>query len=129
MENSVVKVTPITQERNMLIATNSPTSLNLEGKNDFRAARAEDQIRILTKATRQHGGLVFELSWKGNKVPRGANVAGHTIAWTQNSQVLTEDGTDIGSYKRTIEFGGKAKNEQKMIVYIRPDAAKTDHHI
>lgn len=126
MENPEVKVTPITSERDKLITTNSPTPPDLGGEHDVRAAIVETQIGAITRAMRQQGGPVFELSWIGKKVPRGAQVAGNTIAWTQNGRVLTKEGTDIGSYERTVEFGGLKSNEQKMIVYVHPHAVKTD---
>lgn len=60
----------------------------------------------------------FLLEWEGSKIPRGAVIAGHTIAWTQNGQVLTESGEFIAVYARLSEFGGTSRREQKMVVFL-----------
>ena len=58
-------------------------------------------------------------------MPRGAVVAGHVIAWTQNGQVLglnAEDrGVDIGTYERIVENGGPERDEQLMVIFLYPD--------
>ena len=73
---------------------------------------------------RKSGGRRFILSWEGNKVPHGARVLDHEIAWTQNGQVSTTDGKAIGIYDRLVEFGGTTGKEQKMVVYLYPEAKK-----
>lgn len=64
----------------------------------------------------------FELTWNGSKIPRGAVVAGHAIGWTQHGRVLTDAGRDIGTYERVVEYGGPARDEQRMIVALYPEA-------
>ena len=59
----------------------------------------------------------YLLEWEGNKIPRGAVIEGKTISWTQNGIVMSTDGKQIGTYERTVEFGGPSGREQKMIVF------------
>ena len=72
---------------------------------------------------RGNGGRRFYLKWNGSKVPRGAEICGHILAWTQHGRVITDQNQDIGTYDRLIEFGGPSKEEQHMIVYLFPSIA------
>src|SRR5581483_1618791 len=54
----------------------------------------------------QSGSRIFLLDWEGSKIPRGVNLEGHVIARTQHSMVTSDAGEMIGTYQRTIEFGG-----------------------
>ncbi len=58
----------------------------------------------------------YLLTWKGNKVPRGAIVGGHEIAWTQYGMVRDSDGKVIGYYERLVEWGGKDQKDQTMLI-------------
>lgn len=58
----------------------------------------------------------YKLSWKGNKVPRGAVVDGHEIAWTQHGVVRDSDGAVMGYYERLVEWGGEDEKDQAMLV-------------
>lgn len=60
----------------------------------------------------------FLLLWEGNKIPRGAEVNGYRIGWTQNGKVLSADGKMIGVYDRLLEYGGESKKEQQMLVFV-----------
>lgn len=60
----------------------------------------------------------YILAWEGGKVPRGAIVDGHTIGWTQNGQVIAEDGKFIGVYDRLMEYGGESKKQHQMIIFL-----------
>jgi len=60
----------------------------------------------------------FILLWDGNKIPRGAEVNGHRIGWTQNGQVLSDEGGMIGVYDRLMQYGGPSGKEQQMIVFV-----------
>lgn len=60
----------------------------------------------------------YILMWDGNKVPRGTQLAGHTVGWTQNGQVLSDKGEMIGVYDRILEYGGETGKEQQMIVFL-----------
>lgn len=68
-------------------------------------------------ATAQAAKQAFRLEWEGHKVPRGAIVGGHIISWTQNGQVIA-GGEMVGTYERTIEFGGEGGNRQEMLIYL-----------
>ncbi len=61
---------------------------------------------------------VFELTWEGNKIPRGAEILGKKITWTQHDMVTAEGGEMIGTYERIEEFGGSTGKSQKMHVYV-----------
>jgi len=86
-------------------------------------ARTNEQEIIQTLATdllrrlAEQAKDVFLLEWEGGKVPRGAVVNGKTIAWTQHGIVTSQKSKDIGTYERTVEFGGVGRKEQKMLVF------------
>lgn len=122
LDQPVVEVAEITKDRDKLVTTTTTQRPDLGGEHNISAALAEDAIKQLTIAARSHPGRVFLLSWKGNKVPRGAKILNHTVAWTQNGQVTNHKGEYIGTYDRTAEFGGDDGKDQGMIVYLNPDA-------
>lgn len=113
-----VHVQEITPERDKIIGADKPKKLDLGGRHSLDAAIAEENIGAIMKHVRKRQRRVFELTWEGNKVPRGAEIFGKKIAWTQHGRVITEDGEDIGSYERIEEFGGPNKKSQKMHVYV-----------
>jgi hypothetical protein len=51
------------------------------------------------------------IRWNG-KAPR------FRAAWTQNGQVVDANGKMIGTYERTIEFGGDTGKKQEMLVFL-----------
>jgi hypothetical protein len=69
-------------------------------------------------ATAKRAKSVFLLEWEGNKIPRDADINGKKVNWTQHGIVTAEDGSDIGTYERTVEFGGASGKEQKMLVFV-----------
>lgn len=93
---------------------------DLGGRHSPEAALAELQLGEIMLQVRRLQRRVFELTWEGNKVPRGAEVLGHSIAWTQHGIVYTEGGKEIGSYTRITEFGGPTGKAHKMHVYMEP---------
>ena len=111
------QITELTQE-------NKPRGVNLGGAHSESARGAETNVNNLMSRIRKSGGRRFILSWEGNKVPRGARVLDHEIAWTQNGQVSTTSGEGIGTYDRLVEFGGTTGKEQKMVVYLYPEKKK-----
>ena len=64
----------------------------------------------------------YLLIWEGNKVPRGAEISGHKIGWTQNGQVLSDEGKQIGVYDRIMEYGGDQGKTQQMIIFVTKSA-------
>lgn len=86
-------------------------------------AQTDEQITIQTTATgllqkiAERANDIFLLEWEGNKIPRGAIINGRSIGWTQNGIVVSDQGENMGTYKRTVEFGGANKSEQKMLVF------------
>ena len=48
----------------------------------------------------------YILTWTGNKIPRGVEIKGKKVVWTQNGVVTAEDSSVIGTYDRITEWGG-----------------------
>jgi hypothetical protein len=120
-----VRVTEITAERNQLISSYRKKPVDLGGAHSFTAALAELNVTALLTATRSHQVRVFLLEWEGGKVPRGVDLLGKKIGWTQNGLVTAEDGSEIGTYDRLVECGGDSGKEQKMIVYMENPPLQT----
>ena len=77
--------------------------------------RPEVLLNACLQAYAAQSRTIFFLAWKGSKIPRGAVIRGHTIAWTQNGLVSAENGVTIGTYSRLVEFG--PNDEQQMLIY------------
>lgn len=99
------------------VLTNEP-HINLGDKSDLGVKDLETKVNALVTAHKNKAKYIFLLKWQGDKIPRGAEVAGHKIAWTQNGVVTDNTGKIIGTYERLVEFGGESGREQQMIVYI-----------
>ncbi len=52
-----------------------------------------------------------------------------TIGWTQNGEVVSTDGGMIGVYDRLLEFGGKSRREQQMLVFVTVEPKKQNIEI
>ena len=74
--------------------------------------------KLLLRALAKNPDGVFQLSWTGDKVPRGAVVGRYEIDWTQNGTVQTKAGEMVGTYERIVEFGGPGRNQHVMNVYL-----------
>ena len=120
-----VTVEEITEKRDKLVSTNAPKDVDLGGRHNFQAALAESHFDRLRQAIRQKEARVFLLTWQGNKVPRGVNLLGHIIAWTQHGMVTSKGGKTVGTYDRVVEFGGDTGKEQKMLVYLQAPPLET----
>ena len=94
--------------------------MDLGGSHNFVAALSEIKIDSLRRCIRESQTRVFLLKWQGNKIPRGAQILGHTIAWTQHGIVRNKDGKQIGTYDRLVEFGGDSSREQWMLIFADP---------
>lgn len=115
MENPPVEVTEILESNvSELVEKHSPRGVNLGNR------AQESTLNEVISKTRKQGGRRFLLAWTGNKVPYGARVLQHLVAWTQNGMVSSQEKRCIGSYDRLIEFGGDSGKEQLMIVYLYP---------
>jgi len=113
MENGPITVTPISLEH----AKTPGPGPNL-GARTSDELQTQAQVGGLLAAVQRTATQAFRLEWQGNKVPDGAVVGGHTISWTQNGQVIDDEGEFIGTYERIVEFGGESRREQKMHVYL-----------
>ena len=80
---------------------------------------ADAQVNNLLVKIKERATKIFLLKWEGGKVPQGAVVCGQEIAWTQHGIVNATNGNQIGTYERTVEFGGETKNEQQMLIFVR----------
>lgn len=115
MDNPPVTVREITRdELEQVGADQQPKDVSLGGGHTMAA----DQLNGLRRRIAQDPNTrLFLLSWQGNKIPRGANILGYEVVWTQNGAVNTNDGP-IGTYDRLVEFGGATSKEQVMLCYI-----------
>ncbi len=113
MENGPITVTPL-----------SLTHASAPGPGPDFGARTADELAIqnngsgLFGALQRHAKQAFCLEWEGNKVPRGAVVGAHTVAWTQNGQVVSDMHEMVGTYERIVEFGGESGRHHKMHVFL-----------
>lgn len=112
---NVVEIPPIANE------TPIGRGVDLGGQHNPVAGSREDMVNQILSQFRSQSDRVFELTWEGNKVPRGAIILGREIAWTQHGRVVAEGGEMIGTYQRLIEFGGPDGVTQKMRVYVKAD--------
>ncbi|MCR4281403.1 MAG: hypothetical protein NUV88_03675 [Candidatus Kaiserbacteria bacterium] len=109
----IVKVTEISTEHAK--APRQDLDLGVRFEVDRQLERqVSDALGQLQSAAKKS----YKLEWEGNKIPRGAIVDGKTIAWTQNGQVVDDQGNMIGTYDRTIEFGGDSGKQQEMLVHL-----------
>lgn len=78
--------------------------------------QAEILKNMLSDQAKNH----FVLEWRGSKIPRGATIGGIKIGWTQHGMISGESGEDLGTYKRSVEFGGEHRDAHIMTI-------STDH--
>ncbi len=101
--------------------------IDLGGTQSPQALRSERFVEDIRSTMRQRAQRAFVLVWEGNKIPRGAKVLNHTIAWTQHGVVTDDAGGVIGMYDRLLEFGGQSGKLQVMVVYAtNTDAARVN---
>ena len=108
------------EDRKVLAEGKPVTGINLgaDGNRNFQFQLTQDLLNGLRSELMKASDDAFILIWDGNKIPRGAEVNGHRIGWTQNGQVLSDSGEMIGVYDRLMEYGGESKKEQQMIVFL-----------
>lgn len=99
---------------------------SLMGAKSPKEARSTEQVDTFLDAFRRKSHSVFELSWKGDKVPDGTVLLGKTIGWTQHGVVTSADGEMMGTYKRMVEFGGPNHDEHVMRIYIHTKNQPTE---
>ena len=119
-ENPLVRVEEITPDRNKIVGADQPTIPDLGGLWSLDAALAECNMGKITSWVRQRQKRVLELSWTGIRTPRGAEVLGVRIGWTQHGKVLDETGEVLGSYERIEDCAGPANDQKRMHVYMTP---------
>ena len=87
--------------------------------------RTQFMFNSILQQLRERLTQVHLLTWEGNKVPRGVEINGHQIAWTQNGIVTSTEGEMIGQYDRLVEFGGENHRTQRMLVFTGPPVDST----
>ena len=92
-----------------------PSKVNLGGGG--RSA-IEKRYNALLDQMKRESANAYLLTWTGNKIPRGAEIQGKKVAWTQNGIVTAEDGSMIGTYDMITEWGGESKKDQSMVVFV-----------
>jgi hypothetical protein len=75
-------------------------------------------VADLITSLRSRRQFAYRLRWRGTKVPRGAQLDGSPISWTQHGCVYTNAsaGTIVGYYTRVAEFAGASGDEHEMII-------------
>ncbi len=86
----------------------------------LEAMSGDGMVGLLIEKSIETQQKQYRLSWKGNKVPRGAIVNSREIAWTQHGMVRDSCGTVIGYYERLVEWGGDDKQDQVMLIAMLP---------
>lgn len=72
--------------------------------------------RDLLQQLKDNQGSRLFLAWEGTKIPRGVELSGGKIGWTQNGVVTSTEGKQLGYYDRLEEWGGPNKDRHKMII-------------
>ena len=99
-----------TDEVSELRETHGKWTPNLGGgRNESNVTALQDLMK--------HGADTFLVEWQGSKVPRGAEINGVPIGWTQNGMVSGTGGEALGTYERLVEYGGESGREQKMLIF------------
>ncbi|MFA6023695.1 MAG: hypothetical protein WC777_00550 [Candidatus Gracilibacteria bacterium] len=105
-------------------ATNRPvTPVDLTGKPGYKDATAplshqEAALQRIRERVAQLVTTVYELSWKGPRIPKGVKIGGFTIGFANRGALAEPDGGHFATYERVEENGGAAGDEQKIRVYL-----------
>lgn len=84
-------------------------------------AQLDARVQALLTRMARRCPRQFQVTWTGSKVPRGAQVLGHTIAWTQHGRVITDQNQEVGVYERVVEWGGPTKDQHTILVGLFPE--------
>lgn len=90
-------------------------SIGIEGVDQ---KRIEDRINALIKARKASHQKAFLVSWTGLKVPFGAIIDGHQVAWTQFGVVTDTMNVFFATYERLLECGGEKRDEHAILVFL-----------
>jgi len=116
-----VTVEELSADKDKLVIKDTEVEL---GSSNLQVVLAEAALNSTLKRIKNEATRVFLLTWQGGKIPRGADILGHKIEWTQHGIVRTDQGKDIGAYTRLVEFGGESGQEQQMVIYLYPSVIK-----
>jgi hypothetical protein len=105
MGKYIVEITEITTE-------NILTVCNFKDESDKKSA-----LKKITEHEKNMG-KTFLLKWQGGRIPRGAVIEDKEISWTQDRVVSDIQNKKIGSYQRLIQFGGKSRKNQEILVFL-----------
>lgn len=107
------------EDRQALAEGKPVTGIKLGGgeQTNIQIELTEGVIEGLRAEFMKRADDAFILIWEGDKIPRGAEINGYQIIWTQNGVVQSHDGEIIGVYDRLMEYGGPSHKEQQMLVF------------
>ena len=91
--------------------------IRLSAEDDPEMQQIENRVNSMLNQLKDMADRFFVISWEGSRVPRGAMIDEHEIAWTQNGRVLNSQGKAIGYYDRIIDCGSETGTKQQMLVY------------
>lgn len=84
--------------------------------NDLPPSVAAVREAVEENAIKNNHSKPFTLKWKGSKVPRGHKINGVEIAWTQHGFITGGNREQLGTYTRTVEWGGPNGDEHEMLI-------------
>lgn len=107
------------EDRQALAEGKPVTCIKLAGDEhaNIQVELTESMLEGLRAELMKRADDAFILIWEGNKIPRGAEINGYRIGWTQNGEVRSDAGERIGVYDRLLEFGGPSGKEQQMLIF------------
>jgi hypothetical protein len=78
------------------------------------AAPPPEEERVLD----DNAGEFLSIGWVGGRQPTG-RINGREIAGAQDGILTAEDGTDLGTYERVVEFGGPNGDQHEIKAWPR----------
>lgn len=99
---------------------------DLGNRSTQSAPLLETRLDELQDKEKERAGKTYLVEWSGGKSPRGAQINGIAIGWTQNGFVTGTAGEQIGTYERLVESGGDSRQEQKIIIFASGVENKRD---
>jgi hypothetical protein len=113
-----VRVTEIVRnQQGEFVLEDLDRNLDLGGSHSAEAAKVESALNPLLQELKDSADKLYVLHWHGTRIPRGAQISGKEIGWTQHGIVKSTEGEIIGYYDRLVDCGGDDGSEQQLIVY------------
>lgn len=106
----------VVQEITGLQAGEAVVRVNLDATSEG-GKQLEQLIETMLNKRSEHS-RAFLIVWRGTKTPRGAEVLGHALGWTQHGLATDTSGRQFGTYARLMEFAGENEDEHAMVLYV-----------